>query len=98
MRRVSAKDARLGGMSMNNLGLQFPQDVLDLKIRRYVVMRIDLPSQVVEDDEIKFLVLRKLIQISLRPKRRPSYQRNIVASLSQKFAGNERILLRATQD
>ena len=61
MRRVSAKDARLGGMSMNNIRLQFPQDVLDLKIRRYVVMRIYLASQVIEDDEIKFLVLRKLV-------------------------------------
>jgi len=50
MRRVSAKNARLGRMSMNNLGLQFPQDVLDLKIRRHVVMWIYLASQVIKDD------------------------------------------------
>jgi hypothetical protein len=61
-------------------------------------MGIDLATQVVEDDEIKFLVLRKFIQISLRPKRRSRYQRNIVASLRQQLAGYQRILLRATQN
>ena len=81
---------------MNNLGLQFPQNVLDLKICRYVVMGIYLASQVVKDEKIEFLILRKLIQVSLRPKRRPCYQRNIMPSLGKQFAGNQRILLRTT--
>jgi hypothetical protein len=82
-------------MGMNNIGLQFPQNILDLKIRRYIVIGIYLAPQVVEDKKIEFLILRKLIQISLRPKRRPSQQRNIMPSLGKQFTGNQRIFLRA---
>ena len=81
-------------MGMNYIGLQIPQNIFDLKIRRYVVMRINLAAQVIEDNQFKLLILRKLIQVALRPKSRPGYKRDIMSPLGQEFTGNKRIFLR----
>jgi len=69
-----------------------------LPIGRDVVEGIDLSSEVIDDDEIEFLILGLAVKVAFRAKSGASYKRNVVASLRQQFAGNHRIFLRTAEN
>ena len=94
----SAQYSGLGRVSMNNVGPQFAQEFLDLKVAHGIVVRIDRPAKPVYDDDLVNLPFRLVEKLALRPKGRPGDESDIVPALGEKLTCNKSILLRPTED
>ena len=91
----SAQYPRLGGMSVNDIRLQLPKQLLNLEIADRIIKRIDWAAKPVDNHYLVALPLCLVEQLTLRPQSRPGYQRDIMPPLCQDFTRYKRILLSA---